>query len=690
MAPRSDRKLAAILASDVVGYSRLMAADEAGTFARLKALRETFIEPQIAAHHGRIVKLMGDGALVEFASVVDAVECAAAIQSGVAEREAALPADQRIAFRIGVNLGDVIIEGGDIHGDGVNVAARLEALAEPGGILISRTVRDNVQDKLPYGFEDLGEQQVKNIPRPVHVFRVVPDGAKPAVRSRTRRIEMRWLWAAAAVVLVLAAAGAWLWPRYDSGARPAVQREVVHEAPLDRYRVAVLPLVNMSADPENEYFADGITEELITQLSKIGQLSVIARTSIMKYKGASKSIAEIGRELKVGSILEGSVRKAGDQVRIAAQLIDVASEAHLWAEDYDRTLESIFAIQSEIAENVARNLKVTLLASERDRMDAGTADPEAHDLYLQALYQRSQSEFPEAIESLEEAVRRDPRYAAAYAALADFTTNLVWYTDRPPMELYKQARRYADTALVLDSKSARAHLALAMVKMYADWDWPGSEAEFQRAIEIDPSFARAHQLYGHYMLAAVRRKDDEALAEVARALELDPLNPGLFQALGWVRYNRQEFDEAIEQFRKNVRLVPKEPWSHVGIGQCYVFKAQYDKGIAEIKEAIELAPDYDYILGYLGWAYGMANKKEEVLDVIRTLDAKAEKKNIDPFAYVWAYGGLGDMDQAFAWLEKAYEAHHGDMIFLRTPDLRRILSSDPRYSTLLRKMRLET
>jgi adenylate cyclase len=288
----------------------------------------------------------------------------------------------------------------------------------------------------------------------------------------------------------------------------------------------------------------------------------------MKYKGADKSIAEIGHELNVGTILEGSVRKAGDQVRVAAQLIDVGSEAHLWAVDYDRQLAGIFAIQSEIAENVAGNLRITLLSGERERMETqGTTDPRAHDLYFRALYSQSQSELPEAIESLQKVVQRDPRYAAAYAALADFTQNLVWFTDTPPKELYRQAKEYAETALALDPSSARAHLALAMIKMYADWDWTGSEAEFERALELDPSFAHAHQLYGHYMLAAVRRKDDEALAEATRALELDPLNPEVFQALGWVRYHRQEFDEAIEQFRTSADLARNSPWAHVGIGR---------------------------------------------------------------------------------------------------------------------------
>jgi adenylate cyclase len=294
------RRLAAILAADVVGYSRLMAADEKGTHARLKALRQDFIEPKIAEHHGRVVKLMGDGALVEFASVVDAVECAAAIQSGVAARQTELPESERIAFRIGINIGDVLIEGDDIYGDGVNVAARLEALAEPGEICVARNVYSQVKSKVAFSFEPMGEHRVKNIPEPVTVYRVITDpGPLAKVLGRTRRWRLA-LPAAAAVVLVIAASGVGLWLRSDDSATPAPQQAVTSvttseapgagapQAPLDKYRVAVLPFANISADPEDEYFSDGITEELISKLSRLHDLSVIARTSVMQYKDTGK------------------------------------------------------------------------------------------------------------------------------------------------------------------------------------------------------------------------------------------------------------------------------------------------------------------------------------------------------------------------------------------------------------------
>ena len=656
-----ERRLAAILAADVVGYSRLMATDEAGTFAALKALRKDFIEPKIVEHHGRIVKLMGDGALVEFPSVVEAVQCAVEVQRGVAERNAAVPDDRRMAFRIGVNLGDIIIEDDDIYGDGVNVAARLEALAEPGGVCVSGPVRVQVEDKLPFGFDDLGEQQVKNIPRPVHVFRVIPDGpAAPAATGRGRAKSTRLVWAAAAAVVLLAGAGgAWLWqsnehavpPASQQAARPGTTSEThggAEHAPLDKHRIAVLPFVNMSGDVENEYFSDGITEELITQLSKIGELSVIARTSTMKYKGADKGIAEIGRELNAGTILEGSVRKAGDQVRIAAQLIDVASETHLWAEDYDRGLEEIFAIQSAIAEQVASNLKIALLGVERRRVEKiETENIEAYNLYLKAIYlwnQQTSDSVLKAVEQLEKAVHLDPTYAAAYAALADLSNELIYYTDIPPGEAHRKAMEYAERALALDDSLARGHLALAEARMYGEGDWEGAEQAYRRALDLNPSFARAHHVYALMFLVALRGRDDEGLAEVKRALELDPLSGEVRNIVGWVHYHRREYDQAITWFRANRELVPDDPWSLIGEGQSLVFLGKHEEGIDQLRRALEISPGVDFLSGFLGWAYGRAGKPDEAREVVERLKQKATTKTISPMTFAWAYTGMGDKD----------------------------------------------
>jgi adenylate cyclase len=590
------RRLAAILAADAVGYSRLMAADEAGTHARLKALRKGLIEPKIEEHHGRLVKLTGDGALVEFASVLDAVACAVEIQRGVSGRNAAIAADDQIRFRIGVNLGDVIFDDDDLYGDGVNVAARLEALAEPGGVCISAKVHDEVKNKLGFGYQDLGPQPVKNLPEPVRAFRVLmePDAAATSAGASTAAIRGRrlvaWRMPALAVALALVVIGiglvAWLRSGQTAGHGES--------AGLDPHRVAVLPFVNISADPGDEYFSDGMTEEMITQLSKIGRLRVIARTSIMKYKGTNQDIAEIGRALQVGTILEGSVRKADGQVRVTAQLIDVKSQAHLWSEDYDRALKDIFAIQSDIARQVAEALQVTLLAHEQARIQQqNTTDVEAHNAYLKGLYFYNQGGV--ALEKsriyLEQAIERDRGYALAYARLADLYTRLATSSNMPAEEAYQKARAAAEKALELDDKLAEAHSALGSVKLFADWDWSGAERQFQEAIALNPSSALAHAEYGHKLLSAVMGRYDDALAEMKRAQALDPLSIWISTEIGWVYDHAHRWDQSIAQFQKSLELGSKSPWPQVGLADNYVRMRRYEEAIAALDEAAALAGD---------------------------------------------------------------------------------------------------
>ena len=372
------RRLAAILAADVVGYSRLMGADEAGTLARLRAHRKELIEPSIAACGGRTIKLMGDGALVEFASVVDAVQCAVDIQAGMAGRNAEVPEVRRIAFRIGINFGDVIIEDDDLYGDGVNIAARLEGLAAPGGICISGKVHDEILGKLELGFEDQGEQPVKNIARPVRVYRVVA-GSAAAADGRQASLP---------------------------------------SAPLslpDKPSIVVLALQNMSADPEQDYFADGIAEDIITDLSKVSGLLVIARNSAFAYKGRAADLRQVCRELGVRHALEGSVRKAGNRVRITTQLIDGTTGGHVWAERYDRELTDIFDVQDEVTREIVAALKVRLTPDERRRVASrGTDDIEAYDWYLRGrelVIRHTRDQVAEGRPLLERAIALDPGFA---------------------------------------------------------------------------------------------------------------------------------------------------------------------------------------------------------------------------------------------------------------------------------------
>src|SRR5246500_3538150 len=394
---RAERRLVAILAADVAGGSRLMGTDEEGTLERLKALRRELVDPKIAEHNGRIVKTTGDGILVEFASVVDAVRCAVAVQQAMPERNTGTAADNRIELRIGINLGDVIVEGDDLYGDGVNIAARIEALADAGGVFVSNTVHDHVRDRLPFAFEDLGEQQVKNIARPVRVYRVGPEGPFPN-------------------------------PPPQAG-----EGRVGTALPLpDKPSIAVLPFANLSGDPEQEYFADGMVEEIITALSRIRWLFVIARNSSFTYKGQAIDVKQVGRELGVRYVLEGSVRRAAQRVRITAQLIDALSGTHLWADRFDGSLEDIFELQDTVAVSVAGVIEPTLQSAEMRRSsDRPTNDLTAYDLYLRAYpaLWTSARQIPQALRLLEQAIARDPRYGPALAVAALCCFRLL-YDDR--------------------------------------------------------------------------------------------------------------------------------------------------------------------------------------------------------------------------------------------------------------------
>ncbi len=390
-----ERRLAAILAADIVGYSRLMEADEADTLARLKSTRENLIDPKIAAHKGRIVKLMGDGALIEFSSVVDAVGCAVEIQRTMAECNAELPKEKQLEFRIGVNLGDVIVEGQDIYGDGVNVAARLEGLAEPGGVLISGTAFDQVERKLDFEFEFLGEQKLKNIEKPIRLYRVGPraraaSGTVPA--KRKRYIEWRRL-AVAATALILIAGGVALWKVVGDGSGPPVEVASRERKALplpDKPSIAVLPFTNISSDAGQQHFADGMTDDLITDLSKVSGLFVIARNSTFVYRGKPVKISQVAEELGVRYVLEGSVRRAGGQVRVNAQLIDALTGGHVWADRFDGNVADIFAVQDIFVAKIVEALKVNLTTTEKteiarakpDNIAAKEAFEEGWSLYL--------------------------------------------------------------------------------------------------------------------------------------------------------------------------------------------------------------------------------------------------------------------------------------------------------------------
>jgi TolB-like protein/class 3 adenylate cyclase len=563
------RRLAAILAADVAGYSRLMGADEEGTLERLKALRRELLDPKIAEHHGRIVKTTGDGMLVEFASVVDAVRCAVAVQQAMPERNTGFVAEGRIELRIGINLGDVIVEGNDLYGDGVNIAARIETLADAGGVFVSHTVHDHVRDRLPFVFEDLGEQQVKNITRPVRVYRVRPKGPLPTPPPQ-------------------AGEGSAQIPGSSPGTRVGAAEPPALPLP-DKPSIAVLPFANMSGDPEQEYFADGMVEEIITALSRIRWLFVIARNSSFTYKGRVADVKQIGRELGVRYVLEGSVRKAGNRVRITGQLIDAETGTHLWAYRFDGSLEDVFDLQDKVASSVAGVIEPALQAAETARSAARpTNDLTAYDLYLRALPAAMSGErdgYIEALYLLGRAIERDPHYgpSLALAAVCHTAMYVSGWTHNPDasrgqgVERARQALRYGgDDACTL----ARAAYALG----HFGEDIDAAIALVDRSLQINPSFAYGWQRSGWLRLWA--GNPDLAISHLEAALRLNPRDPSpaTLMGIGVGHFFARRLEEARAMLLRSLQEQPGWVPTSRFLAACYAHLGRLDEARAIIEQ----------------------------------------------------------------------------------------------------------
>ena len=594
---RAKRRLATIVAADVAGFSRLVGADEEGTLARLKALRRELIDPQIAEHSGRIVKTTGDGLLLEFGSAVDAIRCVVDIQRAIAAFESGLAEDKQIRFRIGVNVGDIVIDGEDILGDGVNVAARLEQLAEPGGICISDRTYEDVRGRIDLEFDDLGEQVFKNIARPIRTHRVrfdrqpAPQAGHQASSALTRSPSSRGALrlplglAAAAILAVAVGVGAWfaLQPRPKPG-------ETVVAATVGA-SVAVLPFANLSGDPQQDYFSNGLTEDLLTELARVRGLFVPAGNSSNRYKGSSVDLQQVGRELGVRYVLEGSVQKSGDQVRVTAQLVEVASGSHVWAERYDRPLKDVFAIQDEITVAIATRLVAQiknqdLMAAKRkptERMDA-------YDLYLQGRAATTNAEGnAKARALLERAIALDPNYADAYAVLANTYTSgfiLNWgdVTGQPALD---KAIELGRRSLVLDPANAVGASRLAL----------------------------AHTFRGQL---------DDAEAVIVRAHAANPNNADVTQRLGITYVFQGHYQEGVDFLRRVLKIDPfYSRQIHAFLARGYLMLRNYDKAEEELRLCYAHAAAFRACYEVAAVVYaetGQIDKAREAVGTLRRLD----------------------------------------------------------------------
>ncbi len=621
------RKLAAILSADVEGYSRLMDDDEEATVRTLTAYRSA-INDLVQQYRGRVVDTPGDNILAEFTSVVDAVNCAVEIQRELAERNAELPYNRKMEFRIGVNLGDVIEEEGRIYGDGVNIAARVEAMAEAGGICISGRVYDQVANKLGLEYENLGEHQVKNITTPIRVFRVLslPGTAAHRVVQAQKTLKRKWrkIAFAIAAVLVVAIATTTIWRLYlrPLSLEVASVERMAHPLP-DKPSIAVLPFENMSGDPAQDYFCDGLTEQIISTLSKIPSLFVISRSSTFTYKGKPVKIQKVAEDLGVKYVLEGSVQRTADRIRITAQLIDAMTGHHIWSQRYDREQKDIFAIQDDITLEIMQELRIELIDGEQARIwqKNQTSNLEAYEKYLQGRYylaKFTKEDNVRALQLFQEAIALDPEYARAYAGLG-FThfsdVRFGWVESRA--DSIKMANNCAQKSIKLDNTLDGAHLLLSVVYM-------------------------------------MQRQFEEAIAAAEHAVSLNPNGADAYSALGGLLGVSGKWEESIAHTKKSIRLNPfPTPTYFHWLGRAYFMTGQYDVSIATFKKALHVNPNYLPAHAFLAACYSSLNRQAEAESAAKEVLRINPKFTLESYAKTLPYKNKADIERYVAALRKA-------------------------------------
>ncbi|MGD0478302.1 MAG: adenylate/guanylate cyclase domain-containing protein [Nitrososphaerales archaeon] len=635
---QSERRLAAIMFTDIVGYTALTQRDESLAMKLLERHRE-LIRPVFSKHSGREVKTIGDAFLVEFDSALEATECAVEMQKTLHEFNET--ATNRVLVRVGVHVGDVIHRDGDVYGDAVNIASRIEPLASAGGICISEQVFDQVRNKVPYELVKLQPRELKNVAFQIDVY----------------KLDLPW----------------------EAGMRP--------ESEYDKHRLAVLPFANISPDPNDEYLADGMTEELITAMSQLQGLQVLARTSVMNYKGGGTKLSTIGDELRVGTVLEGSVRKAGNRVRVTAQLIDVPTESHVWSDKYDRELDDIFAIQSDIANKIAEALRVRLAPVQRP---AGKHAEiiEAYTLYLKGRFYWNKRDKEGVLGSLklfQAAIGMDPDYARAYSGLADAYYIAATYGFIDTAEGLAKSNEAAMKALELNDMLAEAHASLG-VNLYGDLRYEEAQRELRRAIELNPSYASAHHWYSLCLQDMGRAK--EAMEEIEKAHELDPLSPVITLNVGGAHAYYGRLDEAIAILDKLIENEPAFANSYLYRSYGFMLKGMKERAYADLEAFRKLARDEDRYKWAHAILYGWFGEGEKALPMIEELIQKVGNSSILESDIAACYAVLGDRDEFFNWIDKAISAKMITVVELRSSPLYDKVREDPRFPEIFKKLGL--
>jgi len=696
-AGNEQRKLAAIMFTDMVGYAALAQRDDKLALELLeehrRLLREIF-----PGFHGVEIKTIGDAFLIEFHSALEAAQCAIEIQRTLSKRNHDVTAERRIELKIGIHIGDIVHRGGDVYGDGVNIASRIEQLAGAGGICVSMDVERQIRNALEARFEKLAPTELKNISVPMDLFRIVLPWEQQARTSKSeispsrpgniRKSKIKWI-GIAALLLIFIGLGWWFVLPFKEGRKAGVPVS-------DQKSIAVLPFENLSHDPDNAYFADGIQEEILTRLSKIADLKVISRMSTQRYKSAPENLREIAQQLGVANILEGTVQKAADQVRVNVQLINARNDSHLWADKYDRKLTDIFAVESEIAAKIANTLQAKLTGAEQNAIAVHpTENSEAHELYLRGRFYWNRAtgpyfdkSFDKSREYYEKALQIDPNYALAYAGLADYYGYAFGYGLLPPIEKWAKAEEEnAQKALKLDPTLGEAYNPLAAVELYYYRNWPEAEGDFRRGLELSPNFAEMHAHYAFCLVLFGR--NDEAFSEMQRALTLDPLSPRFGFASGKLRFFTRQYGSAIEQYRKTLELDPNLPAVHEELGYAYEKKGMQKEAITEWVNALSLIGENEQAT-ILQQSYAMsgfeAAVRKSTEKKLQALNAKIAGGEYVPAAeFVRICIRSGETEQAFAWLAKGVQERNRLAWEFKINPLFDPLRSDPRFQALLAK-----
>lgn len=628
--------------TDIVGFTAMMQEDERKAKEQVNRHRNV-LEQYVLEHQGRILQHYGDGTLSIFGSAIEGVKCAVKVQQE-------LQKNPKVPLRIGMHIGDIVYDNEGVYGDGVNIASRIQTLSVPGGVLISEKVYDEIRNQPELRSVHLGEFELKNVKRPVGVYAMHGEGL---VIPKTE--EMRG------------------------------KTEHSHNS------IAVLPFVNMSSDLDNEYFSDGVTEEIINALTKVEGLQVTSRTSSFAFKGKNLDIREIGTKLNVSTVLEGSVRKAGDRIRITAQLIDVSSGYHFWSDIYNRKLEDIFELQDEIAKKIVEQLREKLEVGRATQplVKSPTENLDAYNLYLRGLFYWNKwtpGSVKKAIGYFEEAIEKEPRFARAYSWMANCYIYLAAMGFAQNEVAYPKAKGFALKALEYDSKLAEAYISIALTKFFLEWDWEGAYQNFQKALELSPGLAGVHFTYAMYL--TVMGNFDEAISEAEQAVRLDPLSPIINSMLGQVYMNAGRYDDAIKEFDRALELDPYFRTAIDGKGWTCVFKGRVDEGIKLFKRIQELTGKDYAALGELGYAYSVIGEIEKTKECLERLKQRAGSDphlNLE-FDFAVLYASLKDYDKVFYYLDRAVEKRIGGVVFIKVSPGWEPFHNDPRFKKLLEKI----